>query len=101
MERDISLVIVPRNSDDPANNASGNHALAPVEIDKPKSNQIMSKYVRSAMTAPQNREPRIGSPTSLTNKTTSKNSSCSRCWEQRDRIFKALEPDGLGKSYSL
>ena len=36
MERDISLTIVPRNSDDPVNNASGNHTLAPVAIAKPK-----------------------------------------------------------------
>ena len=101
MERDISLAIVPRNSDDPANNVSGNHALAPVAIDKLKSSQATNKYERSATTTPRNKEPKTGSPTSLTNKTTSKNSSCNRCWEQKDRIFKALEPDGLGESYSL
>ena len=101
MEKGISLAIAPRNSDNPASDASGNHALALVVIDKPKSNQITSKYVRSVMTVPRNKEPKTGSPTSLTSKTTSKNSSCSRCWEQRDRIFKALKPDGLGESYSL
>ena len=101
MKRDISLAIAPRNSDDPANNASGNHALAPVAIAKPKWKQVTSKYERSVMTAHQSKEPRIGSQTSQTSKTTSKSSSCNRCWEQRDRIFKALEPDGLGKSYSL
>ena len=101
MEKGILLATVPRSSDDPANNASGNPALAPAVIGKQKWRQITNKYARSVMTAPQNREPKTGSPTSQTNKTTSKNSSCSRCWEQRDRIFKALEPDGLGKSYSL
>ena len=95
------LAIVPRNSDDPANNASGNHALALVVIDKLKSNQITNKYARSVMTAPQNKEPKTGSPISPTSRTTSKSSSCNRCWEQRDRIFKALKPDGLGESYSL
>ena len=101
MERDISLVIVLRNSDGTANNASGNHVLAPVAIAKPKWKQVTSKYERSVMTAPQNKELKIGSQTSQTSRTTSRSSSCNRCWEQRDRIFKALEPDGLGKSYSL
>ena len=101
MERDISLAIVPRNSDDPANNASGNHAPAPVVIAKPKLRQVTNKYEQSVMTAPQNKGPKTGSRTLLTNKTMSKNSSCSRCWEQKGRIFKALEPDGLGKSNSL
>ena len=101
MGKGISLAIAPRNSDSPANDASGNHALAPVEIDKLKSNQITSKYVRSVMTALRNKEPKTGSPTSLTSKTTSKSSSCNKCWEQKGRIFKTLEPDGLGESYSL
>ena len=101
MERGILLAIVPRNSDNPANDASGNHALALVAIDKRKSNQITNKYVRSVMTVPQNKELKTGSPTSLTSRTTSKSSSCSRCWERKDRIFKALKPDGLGESYSL
>ena len=94
------LVTVHRSSNC-ANVASGNHALAPVETIKLKSKVIMSKCKRSVMTAPQNKEPKTGSPTSQMNKTMSKNSSCSRCWEEKDRIFKALEPDGLGKSYSL
>ena len=101
MEKDISLAIAPRNSDNPANDASGNHALALVEIDRLKSSQLMNKYVRSVMTAPRNKEPKTGSPTSLTNKTTSKSSSCNRCWGQKGRIFKTLKPDGLGESYSL
>ena len=101
MEKDILLAIVPRNSDDPANNTSGNHALAPVAIVRPKSSQITSRCERSVMTALQNKEPKTGSPTLLMNKTTSKNSSCNRCWEQKDRIFKALKPDSLGESYSL
>ena len=101
MGKGISLAIAPRNSDNTANDVSGNHALAPVEIDKLKSSQLTNKYVRSVMTAPRNKEHKIGSQTSQTSKTMSKNSSCSRCWEQKDRIFKALEPDGLGKSYSL
>ena len=101
MEKGISLAIAPRNSDNPVNDASGNHALALVVTDKPKSSQITNKYVRSVMTALLNKEPKTGSPTSLTSRTTSRNSSCNRCWEQRDRIFKALEPDGLGESYSL
>ena len=101
MERDILLVIVPRNGNDPVSNASGNHALALVVIDKLKSSQITNKYARSVMTAPRNKEPKTGSPTSPTSKTTSKSSSCNRCWEQRDRIFEALKPDGLGESYSL
>ena len=95
------LVTVPRNNSDPGSEDSGNHALVPVAIDKPRSRIITNKYERSAMTALQNKEPRIGCPTSPTNKTTLKNSSCSRCWEQRDRIFKELKPDGLGESYSL
>ena len=101
MGKGISLAIAPRNSDNPANDASGNHALALVVIDKLKSSQITNKYARSVMTAPQNKEPKTGSPTSRTNRTMSKNSSCSRCWELRGRIFKALEPDGLGESHSL
>ena len=95
------LAIAPGNSNDPINNASGNRAQVPVATDKLKSNQIMNKCERSAMTVPQNKELKIGSPTSPMNRTTSKNLSCSRCWELRGRIFKALEPDGLGKSYSL
>ena len=101
MGKDISLAIVLRNSDNPANDASGNHARALVVIDKRKSSQTTNKYVRSVTTAPRTNEPKTGSPTSLTNRTTSKSSSCNRCWEQRDRIFKALKPDGLGESYSL
>ena len=101
MEKGTSLVIAHRNSDSPANDASGNHALALVETDKQKSSQITNKYARYVMTALQNKEPKTGSPTSLTSRTMSKSSSCNRCWEQRDRIFKALEPDGLGESYSL
>ena len=101
MEKGTSLAIAPRNNDNPANDASGNHALALVEIDKRKSSQITNKYARSVMTALRNKEPKTGSPTSLTSKTTSKSSSCNRCWEWRDRIFKALKPDGLGESYSL
>ena len=101
MEKDTSLAIAPRNSNNPANDASGNHALALVVIDKRKSSQITNKYARSVMTAPWNKEPKTGSPTSLMSRTTSKSSSCNRCWERRDRIFKALKPDGLGESYSL
>ena len=101
IKRDTSLVIAPRSDSDSANNVSGNHALAPVIIDKLKSSQTTNKYARSVMTAPRNKEPKTGSPTSLTSRTTSKSSSCNRCWEQRDRIFKTLKPDGLGESYSL
>ena len=101
MERDTLLVTVPRNSSDLDSEGSGNHALALAAIDKQKSKITTSKYERSVMTARQNKEPKTGSPTSQTNRTTSKNSSCSKCWELRGRIFKALEPDGLGKSYSL
>ena len=101
IRKGILLVIVPRSNNDFASNASGSHALAPVAIDKLKSSQATNKYERSATTTPRNKEPKTGSPTSLTNKMMSKNSSCNRCWEQRDRIFKALEPDGLGESYSL
>ena len=101
MERGILLAIVHRNDSDLASNANGNPVLALAAIDKQKSNQTTNKYEQSVTTAPQNRELKTGSPTSLTNKTTSKNSSCSRCWEPKDRIFKALEPDGLGESYSL
>ena len=101
MGKGISLAIAPRNSDNPANDASGNHARALVEIDRLKSSQLTNKYARSAMTAPRNKEPKTGSQTSLTSKTTSKSSLCNRCWGQKDRIFKALKPDGLGKSYSL
>ena len=100
-EKGISLAIVRRNDNDPVNNANGNHGLALVEIARLTPKKTTNKYVRSVMTALQNKGPRIGFPTSPTNKTTLKNSSCSRCWELRDRIFKELEPDGLGKSYSL
>ena len=101
IKRDISLAIAYRSHNDPANNASGSHALAPVATARPKSSRIMNKYERSVMTAPRNKELKIGSPTLPTNRMTSKNSSCSRCWEPMDRIFKVLEPDGLGESYSL
>ena len=101
MGKGISLAIAPRNSDSPANDASGKHALALVAIDKRKSSQITNKYGRSVTIAPRSKEPKTGSPTSPTSKTTSRSSSCNRCWEQRDRIFKALKPDGLGESYSL
>ena len=97
----ISLVTVPRNNDSLANDASGNHVLAPVVIAKPKWKQVTNKYERSAMIAPQNKGPKTGSPALPMSRTTSKNLSCSRCWEPRGRIFKELEPDGLGESYSL
>ena len=101
MERGISLAIAPRNDNDPDNNASGNHALAPAEIARQPPKKLTNKYERSVTIAPRSKEPKTGSPTSLMNKTTSRSSSCNRCWEQKGRIFKALEPDGLGKSYSL
>ena len=101
MEKGISLAIVRRNDNDPVHNASGNHVLGPAEIARLMPKKTTNKYVRSAMTALQNKGPRIGFPTSPTNKTTLKNLSCNRCWEPRDRIFKELEPDGLGESYSL
>ena len=101
MERDTLLVTVPRNNSALGNDDSGNRARAPVAIDKQKWKPITNKYERSATTAPQNRELKTGFPTLPMSRTTSKNSSCNKCWEQRDRIFKALEPDGLGKSYSL
>ena len=100
-EKGILLATALRNNDNLANNVSGNHALAPAEIDKPKWNPTMNKYVQSAMTAHPNKGPRIGSPILPMSKTTSKNSSCNKYWEQKDRIFKALEPDSLGESYSL
>ena len=101
IKKGISLAIAPRNSDNPANDASGNHTLALVEIDRLKSSQLTNKYARSVMTAPLNKEPKTGSPTSLMSKTTLKSSSCNRCWEQKGRIFKTLKSDGLGESYSL
>ena len=102
MGKDTLLAIALRSNNEDASNVSGNHALAPAAIDKPKSNPLItSKCERSVTTVPQNREHKIGSPTLQTNKMTSKNLSCNKCWEQKDRIFKALEPDGLGESYSL
>ena len=95
------LAIAPRNNNDHVNNASGNHVLAPAAINKQKWKATMNKYERSVTTTLQNRGLKTGSPTSPMNRATSKNSSCNRCWEQRDRIFKALEPDGLGESNSL
>ena len=54
------------------------------------------------MTAPQNKELKIGSPTSQMSRMMSKSSSCNRYWEEEmDQIFKVLKPDGLGKSYLL
>ena len=101
MGKDILLVTVLRSSNEDANNVSGNPDRAPAATDKQKWKRVTNKCVRSVTTALQNKEPKTGSPTSLTNKTTLKNSSCNRCWELRDRIFKVLEPDGLGESNSL
>ena len=102
MGKDTSLATALRSNNEDARNASGSHAPVPAAIDKPKSNQpLTSKCERYATTAPRSREPKIGSPISQMSKTTSKNSSCNKCWEQKGRIFKALEPDGLGESYSL
>ena len=100
IKRGILLAIAPRNNND-ANGGSGNHALDPAEIDRQILKKITNKCKRSATTALQSKGPRTGSPTLPMNKMTLKNSSCSRCWELRGRIFKALKPDGLGKSYSL
>ena len=94
------MLIVTR-SNNPADHANGNHALAPAATGKQKSRRITSRYGRSVMTALQNKGPKTGSPTSPTNKTTLRNSLCNRCWEQKGRIFKELKPDGLGESYSL
>ena len=101
IKRGISLAIAPRSSSGFASNDSGNHAPVPAAIDKPKSKATMNKYERFVMTALRSKGPKTGSPTSPTNKMTSKNSSCNKYWGQMDRIFKALEPDGLGESYSL
>ena len=100
-KRDTLLAIAPRNSNDPVNNASGNHAQVPVATDKSKSNPVTNKCEQSAMTALWNKELKTGSPISLMSRTMSKNSSCSKCWGLRGRIFKVLEPNGLGKSYLL
>ena len=59
----ISLAIALRNSNDPVNNASGNRVPVPAAIDKLKSKVTTNKYERSVTTVPQNKEPRIGSPT--------------------------------------
>ena len=101
IKRGILLAIVPRSSTDSASSASGNHVLGLAATNKPKSKATTNKYERFVTTALQSKGPKTGSPTSPTNKTTSKNLSCNRCWELRGRIFKALEPDGLGKSYLL
>ena len=63
IKQDTSLTIVHRNSNTHANNVSGNHALAPAEIDRQRQKKHMNKYVRYAITAPLNKEPKIGSPT--------------------------------------
>ena len=66
---DTLLVIALRSSNDHANNASGNHALAPAETDKPKLKRVMNKYMQYVMIVPLNREHRIGSQTSQTSRT--------------------------------
>ena len=97
---DTLLIIAPRSNN--VRDASGNHVLAPVTIAKQKQKKLTNKYERSAMTAPQNKELKIGSPTSQMSRMMSKSSSCNGYWEEEtDWIFKVLEPDGLGKSYSL
>ena len=68
-KRDILLTIVHRNSN-PANDISGNHALAPVAIDKQKPKATMNKYERSVTTAPRSKEPKTGFQTSPMSKMT-------------------------------
>ena len=101
IKRGISLAIAPRSSNDFASNANGNHVPVPAATDKPKSKATTNKYEWFVTTILRSKGPKTGSPTSLMNKTTLRNSSCNRCWGLRGRIFKALEPDGLGKSYLL
>ena len=74
MERGISLAIVPRNGSDLVNHDSGNPAQGQVATDKPRPKKPTNKYERSAMTAPQNKEPKTGSPISPMSRTMSKNS---------------------------
>ena len=96
------LAIAPRNSNTHANNASGSHALAPAITARQKSKKITNKYAQYAMTIPQNRGPKIGSPILQTSKMTSRNLLCNKSSEEeKDRIFKELEPDSLGESNSL
>ena len=101
VKRDTWLIPVHRNNSSHESNISGNHDPDPVARAKVKSKKTMSKYEQSVTIAPQNKELKIGSPTLPMNRTTSKNLSCSRCWELKDRIFKVLKPYGLGESYSL
>lgn len=102
VKRDTWLIPVHRNNSSHESNISGNHDPDPVARAKVKSKKTMSKYEQSVTIAPQNKELKIGSPTSQMSRMMSKSLSCNRYWEEEmDRIFKVLEPDGLGKSYSL
>ena len=62
------LTIAPRNNNNHANKGSGNHAPDLAEIVRLMPKKPTSKYKQSVMTAPQNKEPRTGSPTSQTSK---------------------------------
>ena len=96
------LAIAPRNNNARISNASGSHALAPATLAKQKQKKTMNKYTRCAMTAPQNRGPKIGSPTLQMSRMTSRSSSCNKSEEEeKDRIFKELKPNGLGESNLL
>ena len=65
----ISLAIVPRSSNDHANSGSGNRAPDLAAIARLMPKKLTNRCRRSVMTVPQNKEPRIGSPTLQTNKT--------------------------------
>ena len=69
-KQDTSLAIAPINSSDHVNSASGSHALALAIITRQKLTIITNKCEQSAMITPQNRGPRIGSPTSQMSKMT-------------------------------
>ena len=64
------LVIALRNNNDHANNDSGNLVPDQVAIVKPMLKKPTNKYEWSVTTVPQNKEPRIGPPTSQTSKMT-------------------------------
>ena len=63
IKRGTSLAIARRSSSDHVNSVSGNHDPALARIDRPTLKKPTNKCERSAMTAHQNKEPRIGSPT--------------------------------------
>ena len=99
MKRGTWLVAVHRSHN---NLINGNHIRVPVATDKQRWKNKSKYSMQYVMTAQQNREPKIGSPTMPMNRTRSNNLSCSKSWEgDKERIFEVVKPRSLGKSFML